>query len=79
MPVILFLVLIGASAGLIATRVMHVKTDLVTTVVIGIAGALVGWLLLRFVFMLSGWIILAAAAVGGAIALLWIWTRARPK
>jgi uncharacterized membrane protein YeaQ/YmgE (transglycosylase-associated protein family) len=73
MPMILFLVMIGATAGLIATRVMQVRADLVTTVVIGIAGALLGWLVLRMLLAVSGWVVVSLAAVGGAMALLWLW------
>jgi uncharacterized membrane protein YeaQ/YmgE (transglycosylase-associated protein family) len=73
MPMILFLVMIGATAGLIATRVMQVRADLVTTVMIGIAGALLGWLVLRMLLAVSGWVVVSLAAVGGAMALLWLW------
>jgi uncharacterized membrane protein YeaQ/YmgE (transglycosylase-associated protein family) len=73
MPMILFLVLIGATAGLIATRVMQVRTDVPTAVVVGMAGAVLGWLVLRFVLTVSGWIVVVAAAIGGAVGLLWLW------
>ncbi len=73
MPMILFLVVIGAAAGLIATRMMRVETDLLTAIVIGIVGAFAGWVMLRFVLMMSGWVVLTAAAVGGAMALIWLW------
>jgi uncharacterized membrane protein YeaQ/YmgE (transglycosylase-associated protein family) len=73
MPMILFLVMIGATAGLIATRVMQVRADLATTIVIGIAGALLGWLVLRMLLAVSGWVVVSLAAVGGAMALLWLW------
>jgi uncharacterized membrane protein YeaQ/YmgE (transglycosylase-associated protein family) len=73
MPMILFLVMIGATAGLIATRVMRVRADLPTTVVVGIAGALLGWLALRMLLAVSGWLVVTLAAIGGAMALLWLW------
>ncbi|ATG48709.1 GlsB/YeaQ/YmgE family stress response membrane protein [Celeribacter ethanolicus] len=72
MPV-LFLIIVGAAAGFIATRIMEMKTDLVTTVVIGMFGALIGGLVLRFLLMLSG---VAAGFVGailGAMLLIWAW------
>lgn len=72
MPV-LFLIIVGAAAGFIATRIMELKTDLVTTVVIGMFGALIGGLVLRFLLMLSG---VAAGFVGailGAMLLIWAW------
>jgi uncharacterized membrane protein YeaQ/YmgE (transglycosylase-associated protein family) len=77
MPMILFLVLIGAPAGLVATRVMQVRADLPTAIVVGIAGAVLGWLVLRFVLTISGWIVVLAAAIGGAIGLLWLWKKYR--
>ncbi len=73
MPMMMFLILIGAVAGLTATRVMRVQTDVPTAVVIGMAGAILGWLVLRFALMLSGWLVVTLAAFGGAIALLWLW------
>ena len=79
MPVILFLVLVGTAAGLFATRLMRVETDLPTAVVMGVGGAVIGWLVLRFVLALSGWLILALAAVGGAMGLIWLWKAYGPK
>jgi len=70
MPVI-FLIIIGAAAGFLATRVMHVKTDVVTTVAIGIFGALIGGLILRFILMLTGIAFGFVGAVLGAMLLIW--------
>ncbi|ALG89109.1 MAG: GlsB/YeaQ/YmgE family stress response membrane protein [Confluentimicrobium sp.] len=70
---VLFLIIIGAAAGFIATRAMKVETDVITTIVIGIAGALIGGLVLRFILMLTG---LAAGFVGailGALLLIWLY------
>lgn len=70
---VLFLIIVGAAAGFIATRVMKLQTDLLTTIAIGIAGALIGGLLLRAIGLLAG---LAGGFVGallGAIALIWFW------
>lgn len=70
MPVI-FLIIVGAAAGFLATRVMHVKTDVVTTVAIGVFGALIGGLLLRFILMLTGIAFGFVGAVLGAMLLIW--------
>lgn len=70
---ILFLIIIGAAAGFLATRVMHVKTDVVTTVAIGIFGALIGGLILRFILMLTGIAFGFVGAVLGAMLLIWIY------
>lgn len=72
-PIILFLVLVGTAAGLLATRLMRIDADLPTPIVLGIAGAGLGWLALRFVLALSGWLLLAIAATLGATGLIWLW------
>lgn len=72
MPVI-FLIIVGAAAGFLATRMMHVKTDVITTVAIGVFGALIGGLLLRFILMLTGIAFGFVGAVLGAMALIWIY------
>lgn len=73
MSVVLFLVILGAAAGFLATRIMRVQTDVLTTVVIGIVGALLGWLVLRVLIAVTGWALLAAGAVLGAVLLIWLW------
>jgi len=68
---IVFLIIIGAAAGFLATRLMGMDTDIITTVVIGIVGALIGGLLLRFLLVLTG---IAAGFIGallGAMLLIW--------
>ncbi|SFK13686.1 GlsB/YeaQ/YmgE family stress response membrane protein [Celeribacter neptunius] len=70
MPV-LFLIIVGAAAGFIATRVMDLKTDMITTIVIGMAGALIGGLVLRFLMLLTGMAAGFVGAVLGAIILIW--------
>jgi uncharacterized membrane protein YeaQ/YmgE (transglycosylase-associated protein family) len=72
MPLLL-LVILGAATGFVATRVMKVQTDVITTILIGVAGALIGWAALRFLLMLSGVAALVVGAFVGAIALIWIW------
>ncbi len=70
---ILALVIIGAAAGFLATRLMRLQTDVPTTVVIGVAGALIGGLVLRFLVTITG---LAAGFIGaviGAVVLIWLW------
>jgi uncharacterized membrane protein YeaQ/YmgE (transglycosylase-associated protein family) len=37
MPIV-WLIILGAAAGFLATRLMRLETDIVTTVIIGIAG-----------------------------------------
>lgn len=79
MPAFLLIAIIGAAAGFLATRFMRVQTDVPTTVVIGIAGAVIGWFVLRLVIALTGWVAIFAGAVAGAMALIWLWGRYGPK
>jgi uncharacterized membrane protein YeaQ/YmgE (transglycosylase-associated protein family) len=67
------LIIIGAAAGLIATRLMRLEADLPTTVAIGVLGALVGGLVLRGLLIVGGWMAGFVGAVLGAMALIWIW------
>jgi uncharacterized membrane protein YeaQ/YmgE (transglycosylase-associated protein family) len=79
MPAILFIVIVGAAAGFLATRFMKVQTDVPTTIVIGIAGALVGWLVLRVLMAVTGWLLWTAGAVLGAVAVIWLWQTFGPR
>lgn len=72
---ILILIVIGAAAGFLATRVMKVQTDVPTTIAIGIGGALVGWFALRFLVSITGWVAGFVGAVLGSMALIWLWQK----
>lgn len=72
MPIIA-LIIVGAAAGFIATRLMKVETDLITTIVIGVGGALAGGLVLRTLLALTGWAAGFLGAVLGAMILIWLW------
>lgn len=76
---VLTLIIFGAAAGFIATRLMDLETDIVTTIAIGVFGALLAGLLLRFVLMVSGLAAGFAGAVLGAMALIWLWNRFGPR
>lgn len=79
MPAILFIVIIGAAAGFLATRFMRVQTDVPTTVVIGMVGALAGWLALRLLLAVAGWTLWFLGAVLGAMLLIWAWQTWGPR
>ncbi|MFN3971575.1 MAG: GlsB/YeaQ/YmgE family stress response membrane protein [Gemmobacter sp.] len=79
MPPILLIVIIGAAAGFLATRFMKVQTDVPTTIVIGIAGAVVGWLILRVLVAITGWVAMFVGAVLGAALLIWAWQTYGPR
>jgi uncharacterized membrane protein YeaQ/YmgE (transglycosylase-associated protein family) len=78
MPIIA-LIIIGAAAGFIATRAMKVEADIVTTIAIGIFGALIGGLVLRILLTITGFAAGFVGAVLGAIALIWLWEKYGPK
>lgn len=76
---VLALIIIGAAAGLIATRLMNLQTDLVTTIAIGVLGALAGGLVLRLLLALTGFAAGFVGAILGAMALIWLWETYGPK
>jgi len=76
-PSLLLLVVIGAAAGVLATSLMRVNVDLPSAMGIGVLGALFGGLVLRIVITAGGWMITFVLALGGAMALIWIWQHLR--
>ena len=70
---IVALMIIGAAAGFLATRFMKVQADVPTTILIGVAGALVGGIVLRFLIAVTGWMSGLIGAVLGAMLLIWLW------
>ena len=76
---IIGLIIIGAAAGFLATRLMKVEADILTTIAIGIFGALIGGLVLRFLIALTGFAAGFVGAVLGAIVLIWLWDRYGPS
>jgi uncharacterized membrane protein YeaQ/YmgE (transglycosylase-associated protein family) len=70
---IIWLAIIGAAAGFLATRFMRLNTGVIETVAIGIGGALLGGLVLRFLATAMGLIGGLVGAVLGAMLLIWIW------
>lgn len=71
----LMLMIVGAAAGFLATRVMRVQTDVPSTIALGVFGALIGGVLLRVLALSLG---AAAGFVGaflGALLLIWLWQR----
>lgn len=67
------LLIVGAAAGFLATRLMRIHTDIPTTIAIGVGGAVVGGLVIRLLAELAGWMAGFVGAVLGALVLLWIW------
>ena len=67
------LLIVGAAAGFLATRLMSLETDIVTTVSIGVLGALVGGLILRTLLTMMGWMSGFVGALLGALLLIWLY------
>lgn len=76
---IVALIVIGAAAGFLATRLMRIEADIPTTMFIGIVGALIGGLVLRFLLAVMGVMSGFVGAVLGALLLIWLWQRYRPR
>jgi len=70
---IIALIIIGAAAGFLATRFMNMEADIPTTMFIGIAGALIGGLILRALATMMGAMAGFVGAVLGAVLLIWLW------
>lgn len=68
---IIFLLIIGAAAGYIATRIMDLDTSIPVTIAIGVLGALIGGFILKALLatmaMAAGFI----GAIIGALVLIW--------
>lgn len=71
MPV-LFLLVIGAAAGFLATRLMRVEMGTLQTVLIGIAGALIGGMVIRLLLLAGGAVAGLVGAVLGAMIVIWV-------
>ena len=76
---IIALIIIGAAAGFIATRLMDLETDLLTTIAIGVLGALIGGFVLRLLLAITGFAAGFVGAVLGAMVLIWLWGTYGPK
>ncbi len=72
MPLVV-LIIVGALAGVVATRLMRMETDLPTAMIIGVLGAVVGGMGFRFLMTSASWIGAFVIALLGSLLLLWVW------
>lgn len=72
MPILL-IIIIGVAAGFVATRIMRLDTNIITTIAIGIFGALIGGLVLRILITVGSIAFGFIGAVAGAVLLIWAW------
>lgn len=74
---ILFLVIIGAAAGFLATRFMRVEMSTIATIMVGVAGALIGGMVIRLLLAATGAVAGLVGAVLGAMLVIWVVQRLR--
>lgn len=67
------LIVVGAAAGFLATRIMKMETNIPTTIAIGVGGAIIGGVLIRVLLEVTGWMAGFVGAVAGTFFLLWVW------
>lgn len=73
MLTVLILIVGGIAAGYVATRLLRLETDLITTSAIGVLGVVVGVFALRLLFAAATIFGVIAAAFAGALALAWLY------
>ena len=69
---ILLLLVVGAAAGFLATRFMGVEMNTLATVMVGVAGALIGAMVIRLLLAATGAVAGFVGAVLGAMIVIWI-------
>jgi len=67
------LVVLGALAGVLATRLMRMNTDLPAAMIVGILGAIVGGMGFRILSRSGTWVGAFVLALLGSLLLLWLW------
>jgi uncharacterized membrane protein YeaQ/YmgE (transglycosylase-associated protein family) len=75
----IWLVIVGAAAGFLATRMMRIEASIPVTIAIGMGGALIGGLILRALLSVMGIFAGLIGAVLGALLLIWLWQNYGPK
>ncbi len=76
---VIWLLIIGAAAGFLATRLMRVQASVPATIAIGMGGALIGGLVVRVLLSVMGVFAGLIGAVLGALLLIWLWQTYGPK
>lgn len=69
---ILILLIVGAAAGFFATRFMGVEMNTLATVMVGVAGALIGAMIIRILLAASGAVAGFVGAILGAMIVIWV-------
>lgn len=72
MPIVI-LIVVGAAAGFLATRLLRIEAGIIPTMAVGMGGAIIGALILRALSSLMGLMAGFVGALLGALLLAWIW------
>ncbi|MEB8387915.1 GlsB/YeaQ/YmgE family stress response membrane protein [Rhodobacteraceae bacterium KMM 6894] len=72
MPIVL-LIVVGAAAGFLATRLLRIEAGIIPTMAVGMGGVIIGALVLRFLTSVMGLMAGFVGAVLGALLLAWLW------
>ncbi len=75
----LYLAIIGAAAGFIATRIMKLKTGVFQTVALGVIGALFAGVVLRVLIAIMGAVAGLVGAVLAVMALIYVYQQFAKK
>ncbi|MCC6305775.1 MAG: GlsB/YeaQ/YmgE family stress response membrane protein [Rhodobacteraceae bacterium] len=70
---VVILIIGGIAAGFVATRLLRLETDLLTTAAIGVLGSVAGVFAIRFLFVAVTYLGVIAAALAGAVVLSWLY------
>lgn len=76
---VIWLLIVGAAAGFLATRMMKVDASVPATIAIGMGGAVIGGLIVRALLSVMGLFAGLVGAVLGAVLLIWLWKNFGPK
>ena len=76
---VIWLLIVGAAAGFLATRMMRIEASIPVTIAVGMGGALIGGLILRTLLSVMGLFAGLIGAVLGALLLIWLWQTYGPK
>lgn len=70
---VILLIIVGAAAGFVATRMMKIEANIFVTIAIGVLGALIGGVILRLLGAMLGMAFGFIGAIAGAALLIWFW------
>ena len=70
---ILWLIIMGAAGGFVATRLMRFDSSAPATIAIGVVGAILGSFVFSTIAAIASTLASIAGAIIGAALLIWLW------